>query len=189
MLHGSQNNQLELTVLIQKLARTCGVPAVGVRAVDCWQTTQWPLFSSVFFFPPCSSIATFSHRRSGRIKKLIQRKLLRMPKNLGVHPFPDPVAATNLRMVTHQGWSPTEKEGVVGSKKLFRESCLDCPQNQGQTPFQTPSANHPRMVTHLGWSPIRRKKESFDQKNYLAKVAQNAQKTRGTPLSRSHTGY
>ena len=26
---------------------------------------------------------TFSHRRSARIKKLIYRKLLRMPKNLG----------------------------------------------------------------------------------------------------------
>ena len=66
-------------------------------------TTQWPLFSSVFsfffpvffffpfFFPVFFSVATFSHRRRARIKKLIQRKLLRMPKNLGVYPFPDPV--------------------------------------------------------------------------------------------------
>ena len=31
------------------------------------------------------------HRRSARIKKLILRKLLRMPKNLGVVTFPEPV--------------------------------------------------------------------------------------------------
>ena len=68
--------------------------------------TQWPLFSSVFsffsrFFPPFffSSVATFSHRRSARIKKLILRKLLRMPKKvLGRHlsrprqPFWGPLA-------------------------------------------------------------------------------------------------
>ena len=64
--------------------------------------TQWPLFSSVFpFFSPVffpqyfscffSSVATPSHRRSARIKKLIQQKLLRTPKNLGVHTFPDPL--------------------------------------------------------------------------------------------------
>ena len=46
-------------------------------------------FYSPFFFP---SVATFSHRRSARIKKLIQRKLLRMPKNLGADTLPDPVA-------------------------------------------------------------------------------------------------
>ena len=45
-----------------------------------------------FHFPFFFSVATFSHRRSARIKKLIQRKLLRMPKNLGVDTFPDPVA-------------------------------------------------------------------------------------------------
>ena len=65
------------------LARACGVPAVGVRAVDCW-----PLFSSVFsfFFPPrfLSSVATFSHRRSARIKNLFSL-------NLGVDTFPDPL--------------------------------------------------------------------------------------------------
>ena len=33
----------------------------------------------------------FPHRRSARIKKLIWRKLLRMPKNLGVDTFLDPV--------------------------------------------------------------------------------------------------
>ena len=62
--------------------------------------TQQPLFSSVFsfFFPPLFSlfsvffsVATFSHRRSARIKKLIQRKLTGTPKNLGVDTFPDPL--------------------------------------------------------------------------------------------------
>ena len=54
--------------------------------------------SKIFFFATfctnlClfSSVATFSHRRSARIKKLILRKLLRMPKNLGGDAFPDPV--------------------------------------------------------------------------------------------------
>ena len=32
------------------------------------------------------------------------------------------------RMVTHQGWSPTKREGVLGSKNLFCESCLECPK-------------------------------------------------------------
>ena len=54
------------------------------------------LFPTVFFPPPCfppifSSAAIFSHRRSARIKKLILQKMLRMPKNLGVNTFPDPV--------------------------------------------------------------------------------------------------
>ena len=31
-------------------------------------------------------------------------------------------------------------EGVLGSKNLFSESCLERPKIQGQTPFQTPSA-------------------------------------------------
>ena len=31
-------SKVEITTLSQKiLARACGVPAVGVRAVDCWQ--------------------------------------------------------------------------------------------------------------------------------------------------------
>ena len=34
-------------------------------------------------------VATFSHRRSARIKKLILRKWLEMANNLGVEPFPD----------------------------------------------------------------------------------------------------
>ena len=40
-----------------------------------------------FFF----SVATFSHRRRARIKKLILRKWLEMANNLGLDPFPDPV--------------------------------------------------------------------------------------------------
>ena len=32
----------------------------------------------------CANMWHFSHKRSARIKKLIQQKLLRMPKNLGV---------------------------------------------------------------------------------------------------------
>ena len=81
-----------------KLARVCDVLAVGVRAVNRWQwrsghyNHQSFLFSPPFFSPsPFFSVMTFSHRRSARIKKLIWRKLLRTPKNLGVHPFPDPV--------------------------------------------------------------------------------------------------
>merc|ERR1711954_400716 len=42
---------------------------------------------AAFFF----SVATFSHRRSARIKKLILRKLTGSPKNLGVDTFPDPL--------------------------------------------------------------------------------------------------
>ena len=50
-----------------------------------------PLFS--LFFSPLFhfSVTTFSQRRIARIKKHIYRKLMGVPKNLGVHPFPDPV--------------------------------------------------------------------------------------------------
>ena len=61
---------------------------VAVQAVD-WHDDSRPLFSlffSLFFF----SITTFSHKRRARIKKLILRKLTKGPKNLRVHPFPDP---------------------------------------------------------------------------------------------------
>jgi len=44
-------------------------------------------FHNFFFI----SIATFSHRRSARIKKLIKQKLIRTLQNLGVDTFPDPV--------------------------------------------------------------------------------------------------
>ena len=66
-------------VLAAKLARACGVSAVGVRAVDCWQRRSGHYFHPYFFpppffsvfFPRFSSVATFSHRRTARIKKLI----------------------------------------------------------------------------------------------------------------------
>ena len=43
------------------------------------------------FFPHFYSLATFSHRRSARIKKLNQQKLTGVPKNLGMDTFPDSV--------------------------------------------------------------------------------------------------
>ena len=86
--------------------------------------TQWPVFPSVFsfffplFFP---SVAIFSHRRSARIKKRIQRNLTGAPKNLGVDHFPDPGG--------HFGtpWRPcwifeVLIEGIIKSKNLFSES-------------------------------------------------------------------
>ena len=62
-----------------------------VRAVDCWQMTKWPLFSSVFsFFPP---FFLFPPSR------------------------------------------PFLIEAVLGSKNLFCESCLECPQTRTPRPF------------------------------------------------------
>ena len=56
------------------LVRACGIPAVGIRAVDCWQWRNGQYFHQSFF-PSISrffsSVATFSHRRSARIKNLI----------------------------------------------------------------------------------------------------------------------
>ena len=87
------------TFTYKKLARAYGVTAVVVRAVSLGRSTAsndvvatilislFPFYRPVFF----PSVATYSHRRSARIKKLIKRKLLRMPKNLGVDTFPDPV--------------------------------------------------------------------------------------------------
>ena len=66
------------------LARACGVPAVGVRAVDCW---QW---------------------RSGHY----------------FHPY-------FLLLFSRFFFSPSRPfliEGVLGSKNLFSESCLECPK-------------------------------------------------------------
>ena len=45
----------------------------------------------IILFPFFFSSITFPHRRNAQIKKLILRKLLRKPKNLGVDTFPDPV--------------------------------------------------------------------------------------------------
>ena len=63
------------------------------QSID-WQQRKWPLFSSFCsLFPPLffSSVATFSHKRSARIKKLIQQKLIRAPKTLEAETFPDSV--------------------------------------------------------------------------------------------------
>ena len=127
-----------------------------------------------FFFPfhfPFS-VATFSHRRSARIKKLIWRKWFETVNNLGLDPFPDPVG--------HFGapWRPFCISRpligrVLGSKTLFSES----DSNLGLDPFQDP-------VAHFGapWRPfcisrplIGRNTECSDQKTYLAKVARNGQ--------------
>ena len=68
-------------IMHQILARACGAPAVSVQAVDCWQWRSGHYNHQSFLF--------FSPRFScSRIKKLI---LLRMPKNLGVNTFSDPV--------------------------------------------------------------------------------------------------
>ena len=49
------------------------------------------LFSALRFPSPLSiSAVTYSHRRSARIKKLIQQKLFRTLKNLGETPFQTP---------------------------------------------------------------------------------------------------
>ena len=55
------------------LARACGVPAVGVRSVDCWQWRSGHYSHQSFPFSPFSvfSALRFSHRRSAWIKKLI----------------------------------------------------------------------------------------------------------------------
>ena len=73
------------------LARACGVPQVGVRAVDCWQWHSGHYSHQSFLFSVFFTV-TFSHRWSARIKKLILQKLAGVPKNLGVDTFPDPSA-------------------------------------------------------------------------------------------------
>ena len=135
------------------LARACGVPAVGVRAVDCWQWRSGHYFhpSFLFFFPfffffsfffPFFfffSVATFSHRRSARIKKIILRKLLRTPKNLGIDPvdhFGAPGGhfgfcrwwtsapfAARLVLLYKKVWTPIWRtkmlNKILGDQKLF----------------------------------------------------------------------
>ena len=62
-----------------------------------------------------------SHKRSARIKKLILRKLMGEPKNLGVNHFPDPFGHFEAP------WWPfwifeVLIEGMIESKNLFSES-------------------------------------------------------------------
>ena len=82
-LNMMMNSIVFIYPVLNLLARACGVP-VG-RRLGRWLATT--LVAAIFF-----SVATFSHRRSAWIKKLIQQKLLRTPKNLGVDTFPDPVS-------------------------------------------------------------------------------------------------
>ena len=42
-------------------------------------------------------------------------------------------------------------EGVLRSKNLFSESCLECPKTWGLTPFQTPSAILGPTGGHFGF--------------------------------------
>ena len=77
------NNRFNLIFFIgTSVRRSRGRRSAGVVwAVDCWQQCSGhylhqSFFPPVFFF----SVVTFSHRRSAQIKKLILRKLLRMPK-------------------------------------------------------------------------------------------------------------
>ena len=67
------------------LARAVGVAVsrLATALVDC--------YFHRYFFPHHFPVATFSHRRSAQIKKLILSKLTGAPKNLGLDPFPDPV--------------------------------------------------------------------------------------------------
>ena len=94
-------------------------------------------FSFFFLF----SVVYFSHRRSVRIRKLIQRKLLRMVRRCRRCS----VAGGEQAPPSPRGWyfSPLSTfliEGVLGSKNLFCKSYLEYPKTQGQTPFQTLSA-------------------------------------------------
>ena len=77
-------------------------------------------FHRFFLFLPCFSVTPFSHRRSARIKKLIQGKL---------------TGAATLLQRSDLGFLIW-----LGSKNLFSKSCSERPITQGQKPSQTPSA-------------------------------------------------
>ena len=67
--------------LVRLLARACGAP-VGRRSGGQLVTTLVATINVLIFFP--FSIATFSHRKSARIKKFILQKLTEAHKTLGV---------------------------------------------------------------------------------------------------------
>ena len=110
------------TKLNLSLARAAALQSVADRRStgnDVVATISAIIF--FFFFSFFFSVATFSHRRNARIKKLIQRKWLEMANNLGLDPFPDPIG--------HFGapWRPfwifqDLLEGMMESKNLFSES-------------------------------------------------------------------
>ena len=139
-------------------------------------------FSPRVFFPFFSSVATFSHRRSARIKKLIKRKLTGVPKNLGVHPLPD--FAGHFGTLWWQFWIfEVVIEGVLGSKTY-----LEKVDGSAQKPRCTPLSRPPRpfwgpLVAILDFRALAQK-ECLDLKTYLEKVDGSAPKPRGTPLSR-----
>ena len=60
-------------------------------------------------------------QRSAQIRKLVQQKLTRVPKNLGVDPLPDPVGHFGAPL--RPFWIfKVLTEGMVESKNLFSES-------------------------------------------------------------------
>ena len=77
-----------------KLARACGVPAVVVRAVDCWQwrSGHYSHQSFLCFFPPLFSsplLPFLTERVLG--SKTYKAKVGWSAQKPGVHPFPDPI--------------------------------------------------------------------------------------------------
>ena len=67
-----------------------GVNGTAIQAVN-WQRQWTAIFTTIFLFSSFS-VTIFSHKRSARIKKLIQRKLTVVPKNLRLNTLPDTAA-------------------------------------------------------------------------------------------------
>ena len=59
-----------------ELARACGVPAVGVRAVDCWQWRSGHYFHQSFPFFPVFFLFCFSPSRPFLIEGVLESKNL-----------------------------------------------------------------------------------------------------------------
>ena len=85
----------------------------GTTIVDCYFHHSFTLLLFFHF-----SATTFSHRRNARIKKLILWKLTLVPKNLGVHPFPDHVGHFGAPYRSF-GIFEVLIEGINESKKLI----------------------------------------------------------------------
>ena len=75
-------------IMAKFLARACGLP-VGRRSGGWLALTLVATINVIIFHFPFS-VTTFSHRKSVRIKKLIEQTLTGAPKNLRVDTFPDP---------------------------------------------------------------------------------------------------